>query len=343
MAPAKKRDEAVEVKVDVDLCEFAAVAGWLLALSEADLNYVADLVRVPPKQRKRDLLSAVAARWVKPEARRRLREELRLACARYVRLLQEEGLQVVRELSLVLSPASTLWLCAEAGLDPQRALRRLTKAERDRLLRQQQELSEWVANLERWQSRKQAEAAAPKARLQREVRDLRWHAEKAEEKHGRAEKALQQKAEEVERLRAEVAELSRRVKALEEERLILLEQIAMLAAARPAAKDREELPAKAGGLQGKAVLVVGDESRQAEYRAILKEVGAQASFVSGFGNPKVVQAKAEAADLVVFVTAYASHSTWTAVRQAKKPLALVNQAGERAFREALGRWTGGSG
>ncbi|MCL6633242.1 MAG: DUF2325 domain-containing protein [Alicyclobacillus herbarius] len=93
-------------------------------------------------------------------------------------------------------------------------------------------------------------------------------------------------------------------------------------------------------LRGKRVLVVGDESHAAEYRTIVEAQGAEFDFLPGFKKDRSTASKLAAADGIVFITAYASHIKFHALKATEKCSVLVSQAGLGAFSkgiEELGR------
>ena len=95
-------------------------------------------------------------------------------------------------------------------------------------------------------------------------------------------------------------------------------------------------------LAGHRILVVGDDSHAVAYRALVEEQGATFDFLPGFENDSQIASKMTSADGVVFLTAYASHLKFYALkaRVDMGRAVMVNRAGLAAFRtglEELGR------
>jgi hypothetical protein len=88
-------------------------------------------------------------------------------------------------------------------------------------------------------------------------------------------------------------------------------------------------------LEGKRVLVVGDESHAAEYRTIVQSQGAEFDFLPGFDKDRAIASKLAAADGIVFITAYASHIKFYALKATDKCSVLVSQAGLGAFSKGI--------
>jgi hypothetical protein len=90
-------------------------------------------------------------------------------------------------------------------------------------------------------------------------------------------------------------------------------------------------------LQGKRILVVGDEGHTVAYRAILERVGASMDFLPGFDKDRQLASKLSGADGMVFITAYASHLKFYAMKAAKtkETCVLVHQAGLGEFAKGV--------
>ncbi|MCL6441844.1 MAG: hypothetical protein K6T83_00015 [Alicyclobacillus sp.] len=88
-------------------------------------------------------------------------------------------------------------------------------------------------------------------------------------------------------------------------------------------------------LEGKRVLVVGDESHAAHYRAILEAQGATFDFLPGFDKDRSTASKLAAADGIVFISAYANHVKFYALKATDKCSVLVPQAGLHAFAKGV--------
>ena len=114
-----------------------------------------------------------------------------------------------------------------------------------------------------------------------------------------------------------------------------LRQVQQTAREQTAATCVSAVPAP--GLCGRRILVVGDESHAAQYRQLVEAHGGEFSFVPGFDKDRSLHSRLQAADAVVFVTAYASHLKFyaTKARLEDRPMALVNQAGLTAFGRGL--------
>ena len=98
----------------------------------------------------------------------------------------------------------------------------------------------------------------------------------------------------------------------------------------------------AGALEDQRILVVGDDSHAVAYRALVEEQGATFDFLPGFENDSQIASKMTSADGVVFVTAYASHLKFYALkaRVDMGRAVMVNRAGLAALAmglEELGR------
>jgi hypothetical protein len=319
-----------------ELAELAALRSWLQRLPRGELNRLADDCprRIPPKQR-RHLPESLFIRWLEPDVRRFLQGALRQAFLRLIEAVRRDGVRALPPLLASFSEATVLWVCLEAGVPPERALRQLARRGRGRLAA---EVDDLVAVREGLRQRREvsrarlaSEREKAMAKSRRAAKALRWQAERAEAKRVQAERTIGEQAREVERLRRELAEARTRIAALEEERRILLDQLAE-EARRPSPP---EPPSSPRPLTDRLVLVVGDEGRQADYRQLVTELGGRFEFLSGFGSPPLLLARARAADLVLFITAYASHKMWAAAKRAETPVVPVNQAGVRALRDAL--------
>jgi hypothetical protein len=336
---AQKGERPVEI--EMELCELSALSAMLSALPAPDLLRMADDfgIRLPPKRRQKPT-RALLEEWARPSSRDRLRKAMAASGAQIVAMIREGRVRAALDLmDRGLPVPMVLWASAEAGLSPETVVRRLGKARRERLRAELEEAARLAEWLQKVRAGKVEAGRQALRKAERAIKALRWQAAKEGEKHERAEEAARRLAEENARLRAELDEARQRIKALEEERLILVDQIAAatIERPRPVATETAGRP-----LEGLSVLVVGDEGRQVEYLSIIEEMGAEAAFVSGFGNPRQAAAMAARADVVVFVTAYATHKMWTAIKGAKRPLVPVNQAGERAFREAVSQWRRGA-
>ena len=95
-------------------------------------------------------------------------------------------------------------------------------------------------------------------------------------------------------------------------------------------------------LEGQRILVVGDESHAVAYRALVEEQGATFDFLPGYDQNGQIASKMTSADGIVFVTAYASHLKFYALkaRVDMRRAVMVNRAGLAAFGmglEELGR------
>ena len=90
-------------------------------------------------------------------------------------------------------------------------------------------------------------------------------------------------------------------------------------------------------LDGKRILVVGDESHATQYRQLVEAKGGVYTFVPGFEKDHSLRSRIQGADAVVFVTAYASHLKFyaTKARLEHRPMVNVNQAGVAAFERGL--------
>ena len=95
-------------------------------------------------------------------------------------------------------------------------------------------------------------------------------------------------------------------------------------------------------LNGHRILVVGDDSHAVAYRVLVEEQGATFDFLPGYDQNAQIASKMTSADGIVFVTAYASHLKFYALkaRVDMRRAVMVNRAGLAAFRgglEDLGR------
>ncbi len=79
-------------------------------------------------------------------------------------------------------------------------------------------------------------------------------------------------------------------------------------------------------LIGKRILVIGDEGHAPGYRAILDRFGVTMDFLPGFDKDRQLASKLSRADGMVFITAYASHLKFYALKaeKAKDTCSLVH-------------------
>ncbi len=108
------------------------------------------------------------------------------------------------------------------------------------------------------------------------------------------------------------------------------------------ARVRGEPESSAGKFEGQRILVVGDESHAVAYRALVEEQGATFDFLPGYDQNGQIASKMTSADGIVFVTAYASHLKFYALKAHvdMRRAVMVNRAGLAAFGmglEELGR------
>lgn len=349
-------------EIDLDACGLDALIGWLLALDGSAIRLLADEAprRIPPKQRRRrdTFEQALTALWAHDEGRRHLLSAMRSTMSKLTEEIREGGLAAAADLAQDFPPNSLLWYAAEAGLDPSHVLERLPDTAREAFATRQATLREYAEHLRRFRQHKLEAGAEAQRRTAtqeaaRMTRALRWQAEQAQEKliqtQRATERVARERAEEVRRLERALAEAERRIAEQEAEIRDLRQQIADISrdfagrAAQRGAPPQGQAPdaAPALALEGQTVLVVGDENRQVAYRETVEAMGGRFEFVSGFGNPAELRAKARAATVIVFVTAYAGHKMWVQARSAEQSgvaLVPVPQAGAQSFRAALRAW-----
>lgn len=215
---------------------------------------------------------------------------------------------------------------AEAEEDAEKRLRPVWEG----LVEEERRRQNWAeTSLER---RVQSEAA-------KRARAAMWKAAQAEEKRAKGLRRMQElvarHAEEMEALEARLAEVERERDELREANEALRRVIVELVRSQQAATLEEAREATRLPLLGLAVLVVGDEGHMESYRTAVEELGGEFRFVSGFAEMRKLQAALEGVELVVLVTAFASHKVSEQVKASGRPVVLVNQAGVESFRKAL--------
>ncbi len=100
-------------------------------------------------------------------------------------------------------------------------------------------------------------------------------------------------------------------------------------------RGRDQHEPHVSALKGKRILVVGDESHAPQYRAILEAKGAVFDFLPGFDKDRFTTSKLDAADGILFITAYSSHLKFYALKASDKCSVLVPHAGLGAFAKAV--------
>lgn len=329
--------------LDFDLCALDAFGSYVASAPAPALQRLADHCprKIPPKQRRR-LVSALIRRWAYTDAHDYYLHVLGNAMLPIQREVKVRHLRAVAWLGTQMPWPAVLWIMVKGGYTPRQVWRQLKAKEKAACV----EHLEWLAGLrdaclqERQAAQEYGNAAVARAarkEVERTTKGLRWLAERAQAKQAKASEATRRLAAEYEdKLANVIAERDserQRVIALEAEVAHLRRQLERVERATPA-----EAPVEAPTgvrLAGMRVLVVGDEQRQEEYKAAITAMGGDAEFVSGFGSPRLVRERAGAADLVVLVTAAASHKVSGAVTASGTPYVYVPNAGMQSFRHAL--------
>jgi hypothetical protein len=349
--------------IDLEACELDALEVFLWGNRDA-LAAIADRLpkRIGPKARRdpERLSWAILEAWALPDCRSRLATEMGTTKVRS--RLSREGLDAVPAMAGLLPPNALLWHAHAAGLDPAAALARLNEREQSRFRERQTGLQYLVAHLrERRQERQaigeDARVRAARKEAERLTRQLRWRADRAEQKEKRAAERVRAVARDregtIRRLEKALTEARGRVVALEQEvgewraafATLAQEQRALTAAL--AREQRAKQGAKAGKalpLTGERVLVIGDEGRRAEYARIVEELGGEFAFYPGFQEGPRLDGALASATVAAFVASYASHKTLDHVREAERAglaVVLVPVAGAGSFRRALRDWHAG--
>ena len=362
-APPAQPTGGLPEGLDAELLGFGAAATLLRCTDIPELLVLAENCPprpVPPKalRRKRELWLTLLERWALPEGRIFLLTGVRVLTGEAAARLRDAGATALPEIEEDLGAVTAAWAALQAGLPLEAAWAALSPRARDDVAQALPALRDLrSAVLATQEARTDWAHRSTHRHVQSEVaratRVLRTRTEAVEEKAVRAQRAaeavVRRHSAEARALRADLEAALRQIKALEAELAASREQQADLAKryAKAVAElaERGRAPVPAGpdrpGLAGHAVLVVGDEGRRAEYRRIVEEMGGAFSFHSGFGNPSHLAAAARGATLLAFVTAAASHKSFTQARgaeQAGVPLVLIPQAGAASFREALQQW-----
>jgi hypothetical protein len=334
-----------------EVCEFAALLAWLAHMPDAEARRFAALIRlsVPPKKRDR-VRAYILSEWLAGRSREEISAQLRLAFRRAAARLRELPARAQARAAVEFIPLpGALWALSQAGVKPEKALRRLKKAEREQVEREVARLQQYADELRAWRESRRRNAEKPVEELRQKARALAWKAETAEAKHERAESAIEAKARELEEARealketeALLQEAESRIASLEEERRILIDQIALLSQDRREAMPRRAPTDSLRPLDGLRVLVVGDDGRQLQYRAVVEELGGEAEFLDGFASPKHLEARAGAADVVVMITAFMSHRSFQVLRRSAASTVFVNTAGVASFKAVLEEFARGA-
>ncbi len=338
------------VEINADACEADCLLDVLFHLPEATVRTLGERMPrpVPPKRRQnlRDLRRAILNRWVYPDARRYLQEFL-FSAGRELRKQVHSRERIVELLAAGVEPTAILHFARIEGLNPASVLARMPVASRRRFPERQEEIVRLVEALheQREAKRSEGEQAAQKAvakATERRTRDLKERLDAVTRKHERAQQAVSNVAanlqERIAALEGEVETQKNRVEALQAEndglrgRIEEVKRQHMVAASEARQSARRVLGTALAGL---TVLVVGDENRATAYREIVAEFGGEISFISGFAEPRRVEERAEAADLIVSVTSFMSHKVSGRLAASGKPVVHVNVGGERSMREAL--------
>ena len=101
--------------------------------------------------------------------------------------------------------------------------------------------------------------------------------------------------------------------------------------------DNDAQPSDTASLDGLRILVVGDDSHAVGYRALVEEAGARFDFLPGFERDGQAAVKMASADGILFVTAYANHLKYYAVKAYvdMRRAVMVDRAGLSAFQTKL--------
>lgn len=329
--------------LDFDLCALDVFGSYVSNAPAPALQRLADHCprKIPPKQR-RNLVSALIRRWAYADAHDYYLHVLENAMLPIQREVKARHLRAVAWLGTQMPWPAVLWIMVKSGYTPRQVWRQLKAKEKAACV----EHLEWLAGLrdaclqERQAAQEYGNAAVARAarkEVERTTKGLRWLAERAQAKQARASQATQKLvAEYEEKLAKAIAERDserQRVIALEAEVAHLRRHLERTERATPV--EEPDRTSARGRLSGMRVLVVGDEQRQEEYKAVIAAMGGDAEFVSGFGSPRLVRERAGSADLVVLVTAAASHKVSGAITASGTPYVYVPNAGIQSFRHAL--------
>ncbi|SFV09083.1 DUF2325 domain-containing protein [Alicyclobacillus macrosporangiidus] len=137
------------------------------------------------------------------------------------------------------------------------------------------------------------------------------------------------KANEVDRLREENERLHQQYEQDVQTLLSVIDSLHQII------RGRDQRESHVSALVGKRILVVGDESHAPQYRAILEAKGAIFDFLPGFDKDRTTASKLDAADGILFITAYSSHIKFYALKASDKRAVLVHHAGLGAFAKAV--------
>lgn len=187
----------------------------------------------------------------------------------------------------------------------------------------------------------QQEAARQLNEMEFKVRDTKYEAAAAQQKHARATDHIKLLQDENERLQAEIGRKDQLLRDLSdllaEERRAFLDLLAQVkgrfAAVQPGVTP-PPLP-----LAGKRVAIVGGDMIADGAIALVESLGGEAVFCPGRTQTARVEEQVASADMVVRVTADMLHSHDDAIKRATKgssvPVINVNTLGLGAFRRAL--------
>lgn len=328
---------------DPEVGALAMVFTWLAGLRPADHARLAErLHRVDARLFRRDPVLALGARWASPADRRQLLTWCRASLRPLVAAIRRHGGAVVhQEWQRGLPGPACAWLLQEAGTDPIAWIRDLSPPEQQRYAAQADHWGQVHRALTQVEQARAADHARGRERRARQVRDLQWALDHARAKHARAEAALAAAARdraalaaERDALRVRVADLEAQLadawaaqRAAEEQRDALARQQA------DALRDQPDPPVP--DLRGRTVLVVGDPNRLDAYRQLVEQAHGVFAFAEGFATVRDLTARAAAADVVIAVTAFLSHTQWALIREAGTPVVVAPVAGQRAVAHAV--------
>ncbi len=295
----------------------------------------------------------ILSRWPKKAVREKLLEGVRVVWRDVLAEARIHPEATLRRVMDEVGPPRARWVAREA--DVRDVLEQLWDDEAQQLLTTLVEvIGEHLRRVYRRHALARIRGAQPQVRmerLKREVRGLRKQAESSRDKLARAtehirelkrtqgpsEDALTREA--LEALEQAAAELARE---REEHAAALAELVReyerMLGEAKGTGQEKEEAPREDKLLlAGKTVGVLGGETREAAYRAVVEGLGGKFRFAPGIEKWRRAGCLA-GCDFVLVITGYVKHKAVQRLERelpAGVPLVLVPGSGVAAFRRAL--------